>query len=207
MATDSARRLRRRGHVAAHHRRPDRAAQGVTQEDLLTTFQENPDAVLGLIKVAGSIGSGPIAPGESAEATLELPEGNYLAVDPEADGPPPMGFFEVVAAHGEEVPAPEADWTIEAGDFYFQIEDATAGPSLVEIVNAGEQSHEVILAKAPAKSRKDEVGFFLAPPPGGRMWVELDLQPGEYKAVCFMPDPQTHKAHRKLGMETNFTVE
>jgi hypothetical protein len=182
-----------------------RLNDGVTQAQIEKSMKKGPDAIFPLITVAG--GAPETEPGGTSSVTVDLPEGTYLVIDPEADGPPPVGFFEVTAATGPEVEAPEADWSIEAGDFYFETTDPVSGPSLVEISNEGEQGHEVILAKAPAKSRKDEVGFYLAPPPGGRMWVEIDLEPGDYKLLCFFPDPKTEKPHVKLGMERDFSVE
>lgn len=178
---------------------------GVTPDAVQKAFKKSPDAVFGMITVAGSVDM--TEPGDTNDVTMQFPEGNYMVVDPETKGPPPVAFFEVTAATGDEVAAPEADWTIETGDFYFDVEEATAGESLVEIANAGEQGHEVILGKAPAKSEKDQVGFFLAPPPGGKMWVTLDLEPGKYKLLCFFPDHESGKPHVKLGMEHVLTVE
>jgi hypothetical protein len=42
--------------------------------------------------------------------------------------------------------------------------------------------------------------------PGTSAWVMVDLQPGNYIAVCFVPDPKTGKPHVELGMITTFTV-
>ena len=41
---------------------------------------------------------------------------------------------------------------------------------------------------------------------GLRGWVVLDLEPGEYLAVCFVPDPASGQPHTMLGMITAFTV-
>jgi len=178
--------------------------EGVTPEKVQKTFAKDPEAVFPLITVAGSLDM--TKPGETTEATIQFPEGTYLAVDPESDGPPPVGFFEVTAAAGDEVAVPEADWKIETGDFFFRVDEAAAGESLVEIANVGEQGHEVILGR-PGKGEGSEAGFFLAPAPGGKMWVTLDLEPGEYELLCYFPDPKSGKPHIKLGMKQPLTVE
>ncbi len=36
--------------------------------------------------------------------------------------------------------------------------------------------------------------------------VAVDLTPGNYVALCFIPDPKTRKPHFMLGMATPFTV-
>lgn len=182
-----------------------RLNEGVTPDDARAAMKKGPDALFPLITIAG--GAGMAKPGAAVEVTVDFPEGDYLAIDPEAKGPPPVGFFEVTAASGPEVAAPEADWTIETGDFFFDVQSPAAGPSLVEIANVGEQGHEVIIGRAPAKSEEDEVGFHMAPPPGGRMWVDLDLEPGKYTLLCYFPDPKTGKPHVKLGMKRTFSVE
>lgn len=42
---------------------------------------------------------------------------------------------------------------------------------------------------------------------GLRGWVILNLEPGTYVAVCFIPDPATGQTHVALGMAAAFTVE
>lgn len=45
--------------------------------------------------------------------------------------------------------------------------------------------------------------------PGQSNYVTLDLTPGEYVAICFMPDHRgdaTDQPHFMLGMMQNFTV-
>lgn len=42
--------------------------------------------------------------------------------------------------------------------------------------------------------------------PGIPGWMVLDLQPGNYLALCNVPDPKTGKPHFELGMYKEFTV-
>jgi hypothetical protein len=42
--------------------------------------------------------------------------------------------------------------------------------------------------------------------PGYTNWTLLDLEPGEYVAICFVPDPESGLPHFALGMIMPFTV-
>lgn len=78
-----------------------------------------------------------------------------------------------------------------------------------------EADHEMASpAAAPAGS-----GEAAGPPPfepaggmqalasGLRGWIVLDLEPGDYLAICFVPDPASGKPHAELGMVASFSVE
>ena len=43
--------------------------------------------------------------------------------------------------------------------------------------------------------------------PGQSMWVEVDLQPGQYLAACFLSGPGDLPMHAAMGMFHIFTVE
>jgi hypothetical protein len=38
-------------------------------------------------------------------------------------------------------------------------------------------------------------------------YMTVDLQPGQYLAICNIPDPQSGLPHSKLGMVRAFTVK
>lgn len=42
---------------------------------------------------------------------------------------------------------------------------------------------------------------------GERGWAVLDLEPGDYVAICAVPDPESGQPHLALGMVASFTVE
>jgi hypothetical protein len=42
--------------------------------------------------------------------------------------------------------------------------------------------------------------------PGRQIWIELDLAPGAYAALCSFPDPATGMPHALLGEIAVFTV-
>ena len=43
--------------------------------------------------------------------------------------------------------------------------------------------------------------------PGNSAQTTLNLTPGNYALVCFIPDPATGKSHAALGMIQGFTVK
>jgi hypothetical protein len=51
------------------------------------------------------------------------------------------------------------------------------------------------------------VGGMQALATGMRGWAVLDLAPGNYLAICAVPDPASGQPHLALGMIASFTVE
>jgi hypothetical protein len=51
------------------------------------------------------------------------------------------------------------------------------------------------------------IGGFQAINPGQSGWLNLDLEPGNYVAVCYVPDPASGHAHLELGMVMPFSVK
>ncbi len=178
-----------------------RLNDGVTEDGLLKAVKGSPEAAFGLVTAAGGV---EVEAGSTATLTAELPEGLYVAANPDAYAKVAPAFFSVAAAT-ETIEEPPAEWAIEAGDFYFTLpEGITAGTYPFVISNAGTQSHEVILEK---KGDKSAGVFTLAPAPGGNVGLDIELTAGEYTAICFFPDAKTGKPHFKLGMKQNFIVE
>ena len=152
-------------------------------------------------------GENNLLPGTSGSITTELTEGTYIVIDPEAKRFEP-GYLEVGASTGEEVAEPEADATIDEGEYYIEVGELTAGVNRIALTNAGEQGHELIVFD---KETEDEAGFAFAPTPGQTSWIELDLEPGTYQFRCFFPDVKDGKMgkknHAQLGMKATVTVE
>ena len=181
-----------------------RLNQGVTTKEVRSALSTSPDELFLLITIAGSMPE--IEPGASSENGMLFPEGEYVVIDPEVKGPPPVSFF-TVSASGSDVAEPEADYSIEAGDFYFEVPDPSSGEATVEITNVGNQSHEVGIGRKGVRGEETEVTTVFAPAPGGKMWTTVTLEPGDYTLVCFLPDPKTGKTHADLGMKQDFSVE
>jgi hypothetical protein len=181
-----------------------RLNHGVTEEDVRRALSKGPDALFPLVTLAGNMPE--VKAGAASEIGMLFPEGRYIVIDPEVKGPPPMHFFEVSAAAGPEVEEPADDYSIETGDFYFEISDPSSGRATVEITNVGKQSHEVGIGRG-ANGEGEEVTTIFAPAPGGKMWASVTLKPDDYTLVCFLPDSKTGKPHVKLGMRNRFTVK
>jgi hypothetical protein len=178
-----------------------RLNDGVTEDEIRAALSKSPDALFPLVVLAGNMPE--VKEGDTDEIDMLFPKGNYIVIDPEVKGRPPLQFFEVAAATGPEVREPDADYSIETGEFFFETSDPTSGEATVEIENVGKQGHEVGISDA----KGHEVTTIFAPAPGGKLWTSLTLKPGEYTLVCYLPDPKTGKPHIKLGMKKSFTVE
>jgi hypothetical protein len=122
----------------------------------------------------------------------------------------------VKAADAPSAPSPVADINMTLRDYAFDISPAlTAGRHTVKVDNIAQQDHEFFLFKLDSgKTAEDFMNWgekYEGPPPGIPMgglagmaagstsFVELDLTPGNYLMVCFIPAPDG-KAHLAHGM-------
>ena len=53
----------------------------------------------------------------------------------------------------------------------------------------------------------EQVGGALPMAAGMRAWTMIDLKPGSYVAVCFVPDSTDGKSHLEHGMMLPITVK
>ena len=131
--------------------------------------------------------------------------------------------LEITAASGAQAPEPAADVNVTLKDFEIVMPNSIApGAHTLKVINAGPQVHHLIYARLlPGKRAADLLaGGPDAPPPvdvmtfggvealdiGQRSWLSTSLQPGNYVAVCFIPDEATGQPHAALGMIREFTV-
>ena len=215
-----------------HHVQIARLDDGVTPEQVLQALRQDPGAALALVELVGGVGV--LMPGQSQTAVMDLSRpGTYieLCLVPDADGVPHLAhgmtrFFEVTAASGEIVePDIDADLVVRMVDFGYDLPaEVSAGRQVWEVVNDGPQPHEMALMKVADGYDADDVMTYLqsggegGPPPaipvggaqviadGRSNFVELDLTPGLYVALCYVPDPATGRPHLALGMVTTFVV-
>lgn len=170
-------------------------------------------------------------PGATSNATEKLAEGHYavLCFIPSADGIPHMAKgmiapLEVTAATGPAAREVPADLTVTLTDYGFDLPTTiTAGSHVIKVKNAGPQPHELVIVKLdPGKSVKDieawerggEKGAPPVSPLGGvaPMMADesgqftVDLAPGDYVLLCFVPDMHDGKAHLIHGMVKPFKV-
>ncbi|MGL4649496.1 MAG: hypothetical protein ACRC1H_08800 [Caldilineaceae bacterium] len=199
-----------------------RLTAGATVEDLVTLLpsaMQNPTGLLAILKMYGSA----IAP--TARLVWDLQPGDHVAMV--TAGEPMVQSF-VVTASGSRTNEPAADVQVQLQDFAFVMPDSVAaGPLLWEISNAGTQWHELVIISLPAGVTVEDALAALpaeGPPTGplpfeivwgyvtiaegNRAWAEIDLSPGEYTVICFLPDLQGDMApHATHGMVRTLTVD
>jgi hypothetical protein len=168
--------------------------------------------------------------GGVAEVTQVLAPGNYLLVCfvPGADGLPHVtkGMVRPITVTPSTAPAaaePSADVTITLRDYAFDLsKPLTAGKHVIRVESDGSQPHEVVLVKLPPGKTVEDVMKWgekpNGPPPaefyggmagmheGGHAYFDVDLTPGNYGLLCFLPDAKDGKPHIAHGMFKQLTV-
>ena len=205
-----------------HHLVIARIDGGRTYDSLLAAMRK-PGPPPAWMHLVGGPNAG--MPGASSNATIDVGEGHYaiLCFIPSADGVPHMAKgmvspLEVTAASGPAARTVPADVTITLNDYAFDLSSPLApGNHVIRVKNSGQQDHEVVVARfAPGKTVKDveawEKSGYKGPPPieplGGMAPMmanttgefSIDLTPGDYALICFVPDAKDGKAHLMHGM-------
>jgi len=173
-------------------------------------------------------------PGGTSVASVKLEAGRYavLCFIPSPDGKPHVmkGMArEIVvvpatsttsAAQASNAPVQS---TITLSDYDFSLSSPlVGGKQRIRVVNAAAQAHEVFLVRlGEGRTPADVVAWVEkpnGPPPGvpfggttgiatgGENIVSVDLAPGEYALLCFIPDAKDGKMHVLHGMMKQITV-
>jgi hypothetical protein len=172
------------------------------------------------------------APDQQGQVIVDLEPGSYGVLNP---GNGIVAALAVTAAAatptaGDE---PAAAVSIEMREYaYVGIPERIApGQQIWRVITTGEQPHELALLKVPAGTTFDQIMTALATPPdatpepgglaftdlvpvggvgylspGRTAWAVLDLAPGTYAALCFVPDRETGMPHAAMGMVAVFDV-
>ncbi len=134
--------------------------------------------------------------------------------DPPQDQGGPEGDT-AAAAGAKVVPVTAIDYGFEGIP-----DQVPAGPVAFQFTNKGESAHEMVVIKLgegadldallasdqqPPEDQAKEVGGTSSAPGGDTTFVNVDLEPGRYAVVCFLPGPDG-KPHFSLGMKKTFTV-
>lgn len=173
------------------------------------------------------------APGGESAASLDLKAGRYvlLCFIPSPDGMPHImkGMAKELvvtapkakSAKAAAVKAPGTTVTLTDYDFTFS-KPLVAGAQTLRLVNKAEQHHEMFIARlAPGKTAMQLAQWAEkpeGPPPGIPIGgitsmargeyndITLNLEPGEYALICFLPDVKDGKPHLVYGMIKQVTV-
>jgi hypothetical protein len=209
-----------------HHATVARLDSGKTIDDLMAAFR-TPGPPPKWVTFIG--GPNVPDPGKEANATLELTPGNYALIC-FVDTPDKVPHFAKGMFHGFTVTgpatnaaAPNADVTLVLDDYVFNFDKPlSAGPHTIKVENTASQDHEIELIKlAPGKTLADMQKWSVelkGPPPGSAIggvagmkpgtvnYFDVNLTPGEYVAICYIPDHKDGKPHFMHGMVRQFTV-
>ena len=175
---------------------------------------------------------GPAPPevGDTTTVIQSLEPGTYALICfiPAPDGMPHVmkGMsreLKVGPPSGAAVAEPEADLTVTLVDYDFQLsQPLTPGKHTIRVENAAAQPHEIAIVRLnPGKKPMDYTAWGMkqvGPPPGtihggvsgimpgDRVFIEVDLPPGEYGLLCFLPDAKDGKPHFVHGMAKQTAV-
>jgi hypothetical protein len=210
-----------------HHATFVKLADGHTMKELVASMAK-PGPLPAWAEMAG--GPNAVVPGDSSNITQTLDPGSYVALClvPGPDGMPHFAkgmehAFTVVPSAAPAATAPTPDVTVTLADYSFTLSTAlTAGHHVIRVDNSGPQMHELVLVQlAPGKTPMDLVKWVdkqQGPPPGkpigglspmhpgGSGSFVVDLTPGSYAFICFLPDAKDGKPHFLHGMTKQFTI-
>lgn len=205
-----------------------RLNEGVTPDDFFASLEGGPMAALQLLTLLGGVEA---APESTATVIYDLKPGTHVLL--EMGEIPVIEVFTVVEAdeNAEVVEAPEADVEVTLIDFAFALPTKIeAGEQLWLVENLGEQWHEMGifpveegLSKAeytalihemaemsgPEAAAASPAAFWVPMGQGERAWTSIDLEPGTYAVICFLPDLMSEEGtpHAHRGMSQIITVE
>jgi hypothetical protein len=214
----------------AHHAQFAKLNDSVTPQQIQDALKKSEQEALALVTLVG--GPSVIDPNGNGSVTMNLTPGQYMLLCflPSADGVPHLakGMVSMLTVKGSgpsTAAEPKADVTINAADFHYTMPaEVKAGKQVWKFTNDGPQPHEIVIMKLDEGKTPDDVFAFFAKPEGkppfvdlGGMqgvskgaapaFINLDLQAGNYIAICNIPDSQTGKSHAELGMVMPFTVK
>jgi len=208
-----------------HHASLIKLEDGKTFDDLMNGFRTmSPEAQLpGWMIPAG--GPNAAAPGTTTALTMVLEPGNYAIVCfvPDASGVPHFAHgmakpLTVTPNPDANMSEPQADITVTLSDYKFDFsQPLTPGKHTLKLVTAPGQPHEFTFFQlSPGRTAADipayVEGGMQGPPPamalggvagvaeGRASYYTVDLAPGEYAIVCFLPDAKDGKPHFVHGM-------
>jgi hypothetical protein len=170
------------------------------------------------------------APDEVADAATTMRETVEEAVAADDGSLIETDAFTDAASAMFDTATPTCEWTpadVSAVDYSFDgvPETVPAGPTAVVLTNDGDEAHEMIvfrkndgvtesfddllaLPEDEAEQKVTVLGGVSPTEPGEDGYAYLDLESGEYMAICFLPTGgEEGPPHFLQGMKSEFTVE
>lgn len=209
-----------------HHIQLMKFDEGKTLEDFLGAMKG--EHFPAWAKVAG--GPAPPEIGSTSTTIEDLEPGTYALICfiPAPDGMPHVmkGMSRELKVTGPSRaagPAPEADIVVKLVDYDFELsQPLTPGKHTLRVENAGPQPHEIAIVRLNSGKKPSDYTAWgmkqVGPPPGtihggvsgimpgAHSLVEVDLPPGDYGLLCFLPDAKDGKPHFMHGMSKHTRV-
>ena len=212
---------------SVHHVSIYRLAAGKTMADFMGALKPNAPFPTWAIALGGP---NAVVPGDSSSSTVVLTPAHYVLICfvPDSANRPhfTLGMEkELVVTGTTKAALPRADRTVDLSDYTFGLPATVrAGKQTWRFVNTAQQEHEALLVMLGPGKTVAEFGSWVdagmqGPPPGmpmggisplaphGASEVALDLKPGNYALICFLPDSKDGKPHFAHGMMTAFEVK
>lgn len=182
-----------------------RLNEGESLDSFMAAMANGPEAGIQL----GTLFGGMLTPpGATSTANYSLVPGSYIVLDLGGEMPG-VAPFTVADAEGEGVALPMPDDAIHVHlyDFAFSLPtQVSAGEHTFVLHNEGEQWHEMVVMPLDSNMSLGEFTAMLnaaasedsGPPSEGLVWLpmaqgtmasfDLNLEPGLYGVLCFLPD-------------------
>jgi hypothetical protein len=200
--------------------------------EALKVVNSNSDKTPAWVRALGGVGDAP--PGGSADATMNLPEGNYLVVDtggPNSSGPP--GYAKFTVKSGKDGDLPSTDTTITGANpskdkYKWEVDGPVkSGDNQLKFVSKGDEAIHLMIAVRiksgnPTNAQILEGLKSNGPPPfadlstftqsavldgGDEQVVPMSFaKPGKYVLFCPLADRDGGKPHFEQGMFATLTV-
>ena len=210
-----------------HHLQLLKLEQGKTYADLQAALKAGGPPPAWVVPYGGV---NPPVPGGTTVATQTMEPGNYAVVCfiESADKVPHMAKgmtkpLTVTPVANANMTEPTADVTMTLSDYTFTLsKPLAAGSQMIKVENGATQPHEVVLVQLDAGKTIEDVAKWATtmkgPPPGKPVggipafmpgkntYFEVNLTPGAYGLICFVPDAKDGKPHAAHGMTQQFKI-
>jgi hypothetical protein len=207
--------------------------EGVPIEQVKSDLQKS-EAIPDWVYSTAFIG-GPVAPaGTTSAAIIDLSAGDWVIAQTSAETSSyaPVTLKVTGDAEPAKSGAVPSDLKVTMKGYKFDFpEEVAAGPQVWEVTNDDPVPHFIVLLRYPGPvteqdveallaedsgtpsanltidpSKIREAGFVPVHTQGKISWIETDLTPGTYIALCFMSDKGSMAPHAAMGMYDIFAV-